>query len=143
MSRIDVGDVLRARELTTIREQLVAIPDPEQLVHLQFRRYAACPVCNLHVRSVAGRHGEIISAGIREVAVFHSSVEALLPYQGDLPFAVIPDPARRLYLAFGVERSRLALLDPSAWWAELRGSLRPGTRSPPRARASTACRLIS
>jgi hypothetical protein len=37
---------------------------------------------------------------------------------------VIADPARTLSAEFGVERSPLALLDPRAWWAEPRGSLR-------------------
>lgn len=124
MTRFQVGDQVRPRELTTIRSERVVIPDPEHLIHLQFRRYAACPVCNLHLRSVARRHDEIVRAGIREVVVFHSSVDALLSYQSDLPFAVIPDPERRLYVEFGVEPSPLALLDPRAWWAEVRGAMR-------------------
>jgi len=124
MSRVQVGDVLRPRSLTTIRSERVSIPDDDGLVHLQFRRYAGCPVCNLHLRSVARRHEEILAAGIREIVVFHSSAEALEPYQGDMPFAVIPDPNRGLYAEFGVERSRRALLDPRTWWAALRGVLR-------------------
>src|SRR5687768_13970440 len=41
------GDLLAARELVTITEVPVAIPDARQLVHLQFRRFAGCPICNL------------------------------------------------------------------------------------------------
>jgi hypothetical protein len=67
------------------------------------------------------RHGEIDAAGIREVVVFHSSVAAMLPYQHELPFAVVADPRRRLYARFGVETSPRALLDPHAWWPALRG----------------------
>jgi hypothetical protein len=26
------------------------IPEPDRLVHLQFRRYAGCPICNMHLR---------------------------------------------------------------------------------------------
>jgi hypothetical protein len=34
--------------------------------------------------------------------VFHSTVEDMLPHQGELPFAVIADPGREIYTAFGV-----------------------------------------
>jgi hypothetical protein len=60
---------------------------------------------NLHLRSIARRHDELTAAGIREVAVFHSAAGQMLPHQGDLPFAVIADPGRELYAAFGVESS--------------------------------------
>ena len=59
MGRVQVGDVLRPRSLTTIRSERVSIPDDEGLVHLQFRRYAGCPVCNLHLRSFIRRHDEV------------------------------------------------------------------------------------
>jgi peroxiredoxin len=124
VTRFRIGDRAPRHALRTIRSERVLVPDPEHLIHLQFRRYAACPVCNLHVRSIARRHEEIVRTGIREVVVFHSSVRALLQYEADLPFAVIADPARHLYVEFGVERSPLALLDLRAWRAELRGSMR-------------------
>jgi peroxiredoxin len=108
MPRLSTGDTIAPRVLTTIRSEAVAIPDPQCLVHLQFRRYAGCPICNIHLRSLARRHADIRDAGIREVAVFHSPAEDMLPHQGDLPFAVIADPQRRLYAEFGVERSHRA-----------------------------------
>jgi len=39
------------------RDSAWRIPEPDGLVHLQFRRFAGCPVCNLHLRSFASRHG--------------------------------------------------------------------------------------
>ncbi|MET9320314.1 peroxiredoxin-like family protein [Streptomyces sp. NPDC003038] len=101
-----------------------AVPDPGRLTHLQFRRFAGCPVCNLHLRSVVRRHAEIEAAGIREVVVFHSPAEELRPHIGDLPFAVIADPDRRLYREFGVESAPRALLDPRAWGPVLRAVAR-------------------
>jgi peroxiredoxin len=97
----------------------VQIPDPERVVHLQFRRYAGCPVCNLHLRSIAVRHDELVAAGLREVVVFHSSAETMLPLQGELPFAAIADPEKKLYAEFGVEAkmSPLAALNPRSWMA--------------------------
>jgi peroxiredoxin len=79
-------------------------------VHLQLRRFAGCPICNLHVREVARRYAEIENAGVTEVAVFHSSAERLRQYQAHLPFAVVADPERKLYKEFGVEWSLRSLL---------------------------------
>jgi hypothetical protein len=95
--------------------------------HLQFRRYAGCPFCNLHLRSIVQRHQELVAAGIREVVVFQSSSAELLAQQGDAPFAVIADPTRRLYAQFGVVSSPRAVLDPRAWLA---GSVPPPASVP-------------
>ncbi len=126
-----------ARTLVTVTGAHVAVPDPDRLVHLQFRRFAGCPVCNLHLRSIVNRRAEIEAAGIREVVLFHSSADALRPYAADLPLDVVPDPDRVLYREFGVESSPRALLDPRGWPAiaravarELR-ALRSGRPAPP------------
>ncbi len=114
------GDVVPGRSLTTIADEPVAVPDPERLVHLQFRRFASCPICNVHLRTFARRHDELLAAGVREVAVFHSDVAAMLPHQAELPFASIADPDYQLYDEFGVEFSLRAVLDPRAWTAPLK-----------------------
>ena len=115
---VHVGDVLEPFELTTINGDAIQVPDAERLVHLQFRRYAGCPVCNLHLHSIAKRHGEILAAGIREVVVFHSRVETMRDLQGHLPFAAIADPEKKLYARFGVEKmSPLLALNPRSWHA--------------------------
>jgi len=118
--RLTPGQTVTAREVTTIRSERVRLPAPEGLTHLQFRRFAACPICNVHLRSVARRHDEIVAAGIREFVVFHSSIEAMLPHQGMLPFAALADPDKQLYAEFGVEVSARANLHPRAWSAPLR-----------------------
>ncbi|MEU3346875.1 peroxiredoxin-like family protein [Streptomyces sp. NPDC006700] len=122
MSRSPVGpgSTVQERRLTAVSGDQVAVPDPDRLIHLQFRRFAGCPVCNLHLRSVVRRHEEIEAAGVREVVVFHSPADELLPHTADLPFAVVADPDKRLYREFGVESSPRALLDPRAWWPILR-----------------------
>ncbi|MCP3802353.1 AhpC/TSA family protein [Allokutzneria sp. A3M-2-11 16] len=107
------------RELITVSGERVRLPDPDRLVHLQFRRFAGCPICNLHLQSVVRRHDEITAAGIREVVFFHSPADELRDY--DLPFAVIADPEKRYYREYGVESSRRALLHPRTWGAILRG----------------------
>ncbi|WP_322725977.1 peroxiredoxin-like family protein [Streptomyces spongiae] len=124
---------MNERSLAAVSGDQVAVPDPDRLIHLQFRRFAGCPVCNLHLRSVTRRHREIEAAGIREVVVFHSPTEELLPHTTDLPFAVVADPTRRLYTEFGVERSPRALLSPRAW-LPIAGAVLSGVREVVRGR---------
>ncbi|MER7188795.1 peroxiredoxin-like family protein [Streptomyces flaveolus] len=112
---VEPGSTVNERRVTTVSGEEVAVPAPDRLTHLQFRRFAGCPVCNLHLRSVVRRHAEIEAAGVREVVVFHSPADELLPHTTALPFAVVADPGKRLYTEFGVERSPRALLDPRAW----------------------------
>ena len=78
MPKINPGDRVPSRILTTIKSEQAHIPDPNHLVHLQLRRYAGCPMCNMHVRSIAVRHEEITAAGVREVVVFHSTAQEML-----------------------------------------------------------------
>jgi hypothetical protein len=119
--RVGIRAVITGRELVSISGARVDVPDTAQLVHMQFRRFAGCPVCNLHLQSVVRRHDEIMAAGIREVVVFHSTADELRTHAADLPFAVIADPDKRLYTEFGVESAPRALFDPRAWMPVLRG----------------------
>jgi peroxiredoxin len=124
---LKIGDVVRPLELTTIHGNPVRIPDDERLIHLQFRRYAGCPACNVHLRSIARRHDEILASGIGEVVVFHSKRQTMLEFQGELPFAAIADPQKKLYAEFGVGKmSPLSAFDPRSWRAVYRAL----TRSP-------------
>ncbi|WP_237525079.1 peroxiredoxin-like family protein [Streptomyces sp. SID5643] len=136
------GSTVTGRRIDTVSGGPVGVPDPDRLVHLQFRRFAGCPVCHQHLRSVVRRHAEIEAAGVREVVVFHSPAEELLRHTAGLPFAVVADPGKRLYAEFGVESAPRALLSPRAWgpvvgavlrgvWEVLRGRERlPATRQP-------------
>ena len=136
---IAAGDAFPRLELESIAGPQVVIPDPDgPLTHLQLRRFAGCPICNLHLRSVVERLGEIEAGGIREVVVFHSTREELLTYQDELPFAVIADPTRELYRRFGVEHRPRALLNrrtlrimPRAELALMRTAVRDRTLPAP------------
>jgi peroxiredoxin len=118
--RLRPGVVVAERELVSLFGGAVHVPDASQLVHLQFRRFAGCPVCNLHLRSIVQRHDDIVAAAIREVVVFHSTAQELMAHAAELPFAVVADPEKQLYVDFGVEASPRALLDPRAWGTVLR-----------------------
>jgi peroxiredoxin len=136
--RLEAGARVAQRQLETVTGEVVVVPDPGRLVHLQFRRFAGCPVCHLHLRSFVQRHDEIEAAGIREVVMFHAPADELRPYTVDLPFAVVGDPEKQLYAEFGVESSPRALLDPRAWLGIVRsvlhalwGAIREGRPVPP------------
>jgi peroxiredoxin len=118
---LKVGDVINPLELETIHGKVIRIPDLKCKIHLQFRRYAGCPVCNLHMRSIAKRNNELLVSDVREVAVFHSTRETMLEYQGQLPFDTIGDPEKELYAKFGADRkmSPLSALNPRSWIAAI------------------------
>lgn len=119
--RLAPGHVVSSRILTTVSGAPAPIPKSSHLVHLQFRRFAGCPVCNLHLHSFRQRKDEIAAAFIQEVIVFHSTKELLLPHVRHLPFAVVADPHKQLYIEFGVESSIRALINPRVWLPILRG----------------------
>lgn len=115
-----VGERLAPFTLETLSHGQVRVP-ADGLVHLQFRRFAGCPVCSLHLRSFAAGIARLDAAGVRTVAFFHSTAASMRSYQGELPFPVVPDPERSWYERFGVERAISGLLHPSAVWAGFRG----------------------
>lgn len=121
VKRLERGQLAPAVATSGLDGRDVTVPDTSRVVHLQFRRFAGCPICNLHLRSVARRIDELHEAGVREVAVFHSEAATMRAYQADLPFDVIADPERRLYDAYGVGSSARSVLDPRAWPALVRG----------------------
>ncbi len=126
---LTVGDRVGPLSVETLAHGHLPIPGPTLLL-LQFRRFAGCPICNLHLRSFAQRIDEVRAHDVEPVAIFHSSAEDMAPYQGALPFPAIPDPERSLYRRFGVEkRSLAAVLHPKAMWAGMVGTFR--TRSNP------------
>ena len=114
------GDVIPATTLESVTGEAIKIPDPDRLVHLQFRRFVDCPICNTHIAQLRGRVREIEAAGIREVIVFHSSAESIRSYQKDVPFVLIGDPKKTLYERFGVETS-LRFMSLEAMGAAMRG----------------------
>lgn len=120
--RLKVGAMVEAQTLETVAGGQVRIPDHLRITHLQFRRFAGCPICTLHLQRIVRRYDEIQAAGILEVVVFHST-RYRMSELSDLPFAVVADPERRLFRRFGVEQSLRAILDPRSWPAAVVGVL--------------------
>jgi len=117
-----VGGAFPTLELAASSGRQVTVPDPDgEYVHLQLRRFAGCPICNLHLRSIVSRHDEIRSHGIREVVVFHSTAAELNKFEAELPFPLIADPERELYRRLGVERGPRSLMSRRALRAAIAG----------------------
>src|ERR1700674_2952550 len=99
------GDMLPTTVMETVTGEAINLPDPRRLVHLQFRRFVDCPICNTHIAEFRRRAREIEAAGIKEVIVVHSSRRSIRSYQKDVPFRMVGDPNKAHYKDFGVESS--------------------------------------
>jgi peroxiredoxin len=125
--KIAAGDAAPTITTRTVQDEEVRVPAQDsRLIHLQFRRFAGCPVCNFHLRTMALRQPEIAAAGIRQLVFFHSSRDEMLRYQTQLPFDCIADPGKRFYRSYGVETSLRALLHPGVFYSGMRWILSTG-----------------
>lgn len=81
-------------------------------VLLQFYRFAGCPPCNLHVREFMRRYDELQALDINVIAFFHSPRASLEKQMDDVefPFAIVPDPDKKIFHQYGVETSMRGLL---------------------------------
>jgi peroxiredoxin len=118
--KFKAGDIVPAMSLESVTGGPIKLPDPNRLVHLQFRRFVDCPICNTHIAELRGRARDVEAAGIKEVIVFHSSAKSIRSYQKDVPFPLVGDPKKALYKEFGVETS-LGFMSLKALGAAMRG----------------------
>ncbi|MBJ6136995.1 peroxiredoxin-like family protein [Marinobacter litoralis] len=125
-----IGDTVALADLRNIKNQPVQVPQPGKLVHLQFRRFAGCPICNLHLQSFFKNSAQLQENNIHEVVVFHASQERMLKDVIDVPFDLIADPSRQLYRAFGVESSWKAILNFKMMRGALNGVRKFGMKKP-------------
>lgn len=81
-------------------------------VLLSFYRYAACVFCNLRTHDVIARAPEWQRQGLTLVAFFQSPAASMRKYVGkqNPPFALVPDPERKVYAQYGVEASGWGLI---------------------------------
>jgi peroxiredoxin len=114
------GDMLPTTVMEAVTGEAINLPSAKRLVHLQFRRFVDCPICNTHIAEFRKRAREIEAAGITEVIVFHSSPKSIRSYQKDVPFMMVGDPEKTFYKGFGVEAS-LGFLSLKALGAGMRG----------------------
>ncbi len=125
-----VGQHIESFSLQTITDATITIPDPRRLTHLQFRRFAGCPICNIHLRAFYQRADEIRAANVHEVVVFHSSKEEMLRFHTETSLSLIGDADKKLYRKFSVGTSLRSVLDPAIWLTAIRGLIYKGVRFP-------------
>jgi peroxiredoxin len=121
--KLKLGDMLPTTVMEAVTGEAIHLPGANRLVHLQFRRFVDCPICNTHIAEFRKRAREIKAAGIEEVIVFHSSPRSIRSYQKDIPFLMVGDPKKTFYKDFGVERS-LGFMSLKALGAGMRGMAR-------------------
>jgi len=113
-------DMLPPMAMEAVTGEAINLPDAKRLVHLQFRRFVDCPICNTHIAEFRRRAREIEAAGIKEVIVFHSSPKSIRSYQKDVPFLMVGDPKKVFYKRFGAETS-LGFINLKSLGAGMRG----------------------
>jgi peroxiredoxin len=127
MPQLREGDFVPPLQLTDIHGGAVALPSrSSRYVHLQFRRYAGCPVCNLHMRTMTKSAKLFTDAGIQSVVIVASEDKPLLETMGGFPFQVVADPAKRIYEQFGVGTSPMAVLAPAAMGSAMKSLVSGG-----------------
>lgn len=120
--RLTVGIPVPLKMFATVHGGIVDIAFDPRPTHIQFRRFAGCPVCSLHLRGFVRRRREMEQV-VRELILFHSGKEMLLRHVDDLPFDLVADSDKQIYRAFGVETDPRALSDRRAWGTILRAVL--------------------
>jgi len=66
-NQLKAGQAYPALRARTIHDRELAIPDPGRWVHLQFRRFAGRPVCNLHLQ--AFHYGDDLSTSGASISI--------------------------------------------------------------------------
>lgn len=104
--KFKAGDSFPQLSVLTSKGTPLTIPVAgARYTHVQFRRFAGCPICNAHIASLRRSKAELDAAGIHEVMFFHSSPEEVADFHNDLPFDAVGDREKRYYRQFGVESS--------------------------------------
>jgi peroxiredoxin len=79
---------------------------------LTFIRYAACPMCNLHIHELTKDFQTLDELGLAIVAVCMSKPERVADQYSSrsVPFPILSDPDREVYDRYGVEYSLPGML---------------------------------
>ncbi|MBL8817737.1 MAG: AhpC/TSA family protein [Planctomyces sp.] len=106
--RLKLGDIAPAFELPDLHGNLVRLSDfAGRRLLISFHRYAACPLCNLHIHELSQASTELKSHGLEIVAIFMSGPQRVADqYESrEVPFPILADPDRKAYGPYGVESS--------------------------------------
>lgn len=103
-----------AEALDGSRVELAALRG--RTVLLKFYRFATCPVCNWHMQAFIHEYRTLEALGLTTLVFFHSPGQKIERTRRQLaPFDIVADPTRRIFTAYGVERSWAGMFSPSVW----------------------------
>lgn len=111
--RLSVGDAAPDFRITDTTGTVHSLQDyAGRRLLLSFHRYAACPMCNLHIHELTSAWPQLKERGLDVLAVFMSGSGRLADQFAarDVPFPLAADPERRMYDAYGVESSLVGML---------------------------------
>lgn len=128
MKKLLKGSKLSSMTLIDVYGNSVEIPDGKRFIHLQFRRFSGCPICNVHLGRMSARSAELKANNIKEVIIFYSEDEKIKDHLSDIPFILIGDPKKKIYQQFGVEKSLMSVMNPLAWPAAIFGVVKKITK---------------
>ena len=113
-NKFKIGDIAPTEKVTTIEDQEILLKGGNGIIHFQLRRFSGCPICNVHLKSIASHYSEIQACGVKEVIVLHSSADIIKENQGSVEWAkeltFIADPTKALYKSFGATQSGIMSL---------------------------------
>ena len=99
-------------------------------VLLKFYRFATCPVCNLHMHRFIKDYPAVQALGLTTVVLYHSPAAKLEETNIDLPpFALVPDPEKRIFRSYGVEKGLAGMFSPTVmrdYYRALKAGFPPG-----------------
>ncbi len=106
--RLKEGNKAKLFSVTDFEGNNINLEDyKEKKLLLSFFRYASCALCNLRISQLIQEYDALKEKGLFIIAFFQSSMESMEQYVGkqEVPFPLIPDPERKIYKLFGVEKS--------------------------------------
>ena len=126
--RLKAGDSSIDFEILDYKGNVLKLSDyKDKKILLSFYRYASCPLCNLRIHNMIQKYPDYYSKGLEVFAFFESPKESMVESVGkqDPPFRLIPDPDRKIYKLYRVEKSVwkyiLGLLNTKLFRAALLG----------------------
>lgn len=108
--RLKNGDKLIDFEIEDFKGENIKLSDyKDKKILLSFYRYASCPLCNLRIHNLIQKYPDYKNKNLITFTFFESSKESISEYVGkqEPPFSLIPDPERKVYKLYGVEKSIL------------------------------------
>lgn len=126
--KLTVGDEAPVFSVPDVAGETFALESfrGKQRVALFFLRYLGCPICRMEIGELRKRYSEFRERGAEVAVILETESERLQQYASvkELPFRLIPDPAKELFDLYGVRRGQLtAALHPDVLAAAMKATV--------------------